>query len=62
MYSHLGNIPHQLNIREIGEKLNWRWEQQSDGMLFREQADGCQRGEGLEGWVKKFKGLISTDW
>ena len=25
-------------------------------------SDGCQRGEGLEAWVKKVKGLRSTDW
>ena len=29
---------------------------------YREQIDGCQMGEGLRGWMKKLKGLTSTDW
>ena len=29
---------------------------------YREQTDGCQRGGGLEGWMKKVKGLRSTNW
>ena len=28
----------------------------------REQADGCQRAGALGDWVKKVKGLRSTDW
>ena len=28
----------------------------------REYFDGCQMGGRLEGWVKKAKGLRSTDW
>ena len=28
----------------------------------REQTSGCQRGRGLEGWVRKEKGLRTTNW
>ena len=29
---------------------------------YREHIDGCQRGGGLEGCVKKVKGLRRTNW
>ena len=29
---------------------------------YRNHTDGCQRGGGLGGWVKKMKHLSSTDW
>lgn len=29
---------------------------------YREQTDGCQTGGGSGGWMKKVKGLRSTNW
>ena len=29
---------------------------------YKEQVDGCQMGEGLGRWMKKVKGLRSTNW
>ena len=43
------------------KKQNWQAEQKQTHR-YREHFDSCQIEEGLGGWVKKVKGLRSTNW
>ena len=51
-FTYMWNLKNNINT-QIKQKQTHR---------YREQIDGCQRGRGLGVWVKKVKGLRSTDW
>ena len=64
MLSEIGHrerqIPYDFTyIWNLKNKIN---KQNRNRLKNREQADGCQRGMGFRGRVKKVKGLRSTDW
>ena len=50
------DFPCMWNLKN---KIN---EQNRNRLRDTEQVDGCQRGGGLEDWVKKVKGLRSLNW
>ena len=52
------NTYQQLNLKS---KINTQAEQKQNH-TDRECFDGCHMGRGLGGWVKKEKGLRSTNW
>ena len=49
-------------LSTIESKRNGQAEEQKQTHTHREHFDSCEMGGELGGWVKKRKGLKSTDW
>ena len=47
-------------ISETNEQRKTKGQTKKQTLNYREQADGCQRGGELRGWMKQVKGIKST--